>query len=271
MNSEDKLQSVKWFTRTKKELKPRSKAKEADALTLAATEEELAATAATPLEGESTPVVVPALPPKTRGRRKREPQPLPFPTSTNKRHFNTLSPNLLQMQSELSSFGSAMQQVATDTSQLLQETKQLHRLYHNEFAGRLLSMQEELEGYRERAKGTLFHHILGEIAKLYSNNAALLPTVTDEKIAKQLDNMFLDLLQILESYDVRKQESAVGEVRNPRHCQVVGRHHTTDPSLHNTVARSISAGFYIENRNLVKELLEVYIYEAPPSNPDSEK
>ncbi len=50
------------------------------------------------------------------------------------------------------------------------EIREMHRLYHNEFAGRLKTMQEELEEYHEIDRGRVFDDILREIARIYSDN-----------------------------------------------------------------------------------------------------
>jgi molecular chaperone GrpE (heat shock protein) len=149
--------------------------------------------------------------------------------------------------------------VSTSTKTTV-EVHEMHKLYHNEFAGRLKSMQEELERYREVERGRVYDGILGELAKFYSDNIGVTDEIEDGKASKRLRYMFLDMLQLLESNNVCTQKSRPGEKRNARHCQVVERVTTDDPELHDTVAKSHSTGFYIENRTLVKELVDVFIY-----------
>lgn len=142
------------------------------------------------------------------------------------------------------------------------EVREMHKLYHNEYSGRLRNVQSELDQYRERDKGRTYDGILGEIAKLYSENEMIVDQIEEPKTKKQLRYMFLDMLQILESYGVGKQKSAAGDKRNPRYCQVIERVPTDDPEKHDTVALSRNTGFYIENRPIVKERIDVYLYSA---------
>jgi hypothetical protein len=84
--------------------------------------------------------------------------------------------------------------------------------------------------------------------------------ITDEKLKKRLQYMFKDMLQILENNCVSMQKSSPGDKRNTRHCQVVDRLPTDNPELHDTVVSSKSTGFYVENRSLIKEMVDVYLY-----------
>ena len=144
------------------------------------------------------------------------------------------------------------------------EVHEIHKLYHNEFANRLRTMQEELEQYRERDKGRAFDDILSNVAKLYTDNEGLINDIQslgDKKINKRVEYMFLDIIQILEAHGVKKQKSNVGDKRNTKFCQATDRLDTHNPELHDTIAESISTGFYIENRPLIKELVKVLIYK----------
>ena len=73
--------------------------------------------------------------------------------------------------------------------------------------------------------------------------------------------MFQDMLQILENKGVNAQKSSPGDKRNTRHCQVIERIYTDKPELHDTVVSSRNTGFYVENRSLVKEMVDVYLFK----------
>jgi len=167
---------------------------------------------------------------------------------------------LNQIKSSLDHLTSCVEGIADSSVKTAGEVREIHKLYHGEFAGRLKSMQEELERYHEIDRGRIFDGILTELAKLYSDNSQTVNDITDEKIKKRLRYMFLDMLQILESKGVSKQESKPGDKRNTRHCQVVERIQTDKPELHDTVVLSRSTGFYVENRSLVKEMVDIYLY-----------
>ena len=101
--------------------------------------------------------------------------------------------------------------------------------------------------------------ILTEIAKLYCDYEGVVEQAEDPKLKKQLRYLFLDLVQLLEGHGVTMQRSEVGAKRSPRFCQVIERIPTADPALHDTVARSRVTGFSIDNRPLVKEMVDVYL------------
>jgi len=147
------------------------------------------------------------------------------------------------------------------------EMRELHKLYHNEFAGRLKKMQDELDDYHEISKGRVYDGILAEIAKLYSDNEKLADTLE----SKQLKYMFMDLLQMLENNGVQVQKSKAGDKRNTKYSQIIEQVITDDPELHDTVAESLNTGFYVENRTLVKERVHVNVFkEQQQKAPDNE-
>jgi hypothetical protein len=150
--------------------------------------------------------------------------------------------------------------IAESTGRTAGEIREMHKLLHNEFANRLKSMQEELERYREMEKGRVFDGILGELAKLYSDNESVIEEITDDKLKKRIRYMLMDILQILEANGVFKLKSNPGDKRNTRHCQVIDRVPTNDPDLHDTVVQSRGTGFFVENRSLVKEFVDIYIF-----------
>jgi molecular chaperone GrpE (heat shock protein) len=150
--------------------------------------------------------------------------------------------------------------IADSSRKTAVEIREMHKLYHNEFASRLKSMQDELDQYREIEKGRVFDGILGEVAKLYADYEPVLDGIEDPKAEKRIRYMFLDILQILEANGVSKQKSKPGEKRNTKYCQVVDRVPTDNTELHDTVVKSRGTGFYIDNRPLIKELVDVRLF-----------
>lgn len=141
------------------------------------------------------------------------------------------------------------------------EIHELHRLYHNEFAGRLKSMQDELDRYHDADRGNAFDGILSAIARIYINNESLIDEISDPKTRKNVKYILLDLSDLLEEYGVLKLKSEAGDKRNVRHCQIVERIPTDNPDLHDTIAASHSTGFYKGNRTIIKELVDVYFFD----------
>jgi hypothetical protein len=124
-------------------------------------------------------------------------------------------------------------------------------------------MQDELERYREIEKGRIFDGILGEVAKLYCDYESLIGEVAEEKAKKRFGYMLEDIYQILKANGVFKQKSSPGDKRNTRYCQVVERIPTAKSEQHDTVAKSHGTGFYIENRPLIQEPVDIYLYSEP--------
>ena len=153
-----------------------------------------------------------------------------------------------------------LRSIAKTTDKLSLEMHEIRKLYHNEFAGRLQAMQEELNCYHEMERGRAFDELLRGIAKLYSDNQSIVDLVENEKTHKQLRHMFLDIAELLQGYGVHMQKSNPGDKRNPRFCQVIERRTTDDPDKHDTVVKSHRTGFYVENRALLKEMVDVYLY-----------
>ncbi len=152
-------------------------------------------------------------------------------------------------------------EVAEAGQKIFSELREIHKLYHNEFAGRLKSMQDELDVYHKADRGQAFDGILAAIARIYSNNETLVDEISDSKTQKHVKYMLLDILDLLEEYGVQRLKSCPGDKRNARHCQVLERIPTDDPTLHDTVVVSHNSGFYMENRTIIKEMIDVYLYE----------
>ncbi len=155
----------------------------------------------------------------------------------------------------------SLESIAGTEQRLFSEVREMHRLYHSEFAGRLKAMQDELEHYRKIDKGRVFDDILAAIARIYGNNETLADEVADPKAKKSIRYLLMDLEDLLSVYGMEKLRSEPGEKRNPRHCQILGRIPTDDPAKHDTVAKSYNSGFYIGNRTVIKEVVDIYIYE----------
>lgn len=165
-----------------------------------------------------------------------------------------LLPELQQIKTAITEISAAAQRSTT-------EIREMHKLYHNEFASRLKSMQDELDQYHNADRGRSFDGILSAIARIYSNNETLIDEIVDPKTKKHIHYLLLDLLDLLEEYGVSKIKSNVGDKRNTRHCQIVERIPTGDPTLHDTIAASHNTGFYKDNRTIIKELVDVYFYD----------
>jgi molecular chaperone GrpE (heat shock protein) len=158
--------------------------------------------------------------------------------------------------------------VSKESKQILSEIRELHKLYHNEYAGRLHSMQEKIDHYQQIENGRAFDGILSSIAQIYCNYENIADNIEDSKLKKSVRYLLLDLCELLESYGILIIHSTVGEKRHPQHCKIQERIVTNDPSLHDTIAKTYGSGFYCGNRTVIPERIDVYYYE-PEGEKDS--
>lgn len=168
-----------------------------------------------------------------------------------------------EMKAEIEKIRHDIAESAEASKKTFAELREIHKLYHNEFAGRLKSMQDELDAYHKADRGHAFDSILSAIARIYGNNETLVDEIADPKTKKHVKYMLLDILDLLEEYGVQRLKSNSGDKRNPRHCQVLERIPTDDPALHDTIVASHNSGFYMENRTIIKEMVDIYLYERP--------
>ena len=177
---------------------------------------------------------------------------------------------LKSIQAGIERLEQGLEAIAESSKKTAGELREMHKLYHNEFANRVKSMQDELDRYREMDKGRAFDGILGEVAKLYADYEPVLDRIEDAKIKEGISYMFQDITQILEVYGVGKQKSNPGDKRNTKYCQIAKRIPTDNPDLHDTIAESCSTGFYIGNRPLIKEFVDVYLYTKKSADTSAE-
>lgn len=161
----------------------------------------------------------------------------------------------------LDSINHQLETVNASEQKVFSEIREIHRLYHNEFAGRLTSMQDELEHYRKIDKGRIYDDILGSLARLFSNNESLSDEIQDPKIKKAVRYLLLDIEDVLNEYGMSMIKSNPGDKRDPRHCQIHDRILTEDPSLHDIVVKSYNTGFHIGNRTIIKEKVDIYYFD----------
>ncbi|EJU23637.1 hypothetical protein HMPREF1143_2248 [Peptoanaerobacter stomatis] len=141
------------------------------------------------------------------------------------------------------------------------EIREVHKLYHNEYAGRLIKMQKELDEYHEIENGKVFDDILLDVAKLYCDNEQILEVIEDPKIKKQVSYIFEDIEQLLESYGVVRNKSELMTKRNIKTCKIRKTIETNDFNLNDTVAKSVKSGFSKGTRVLIKEDIYVNVYK----------
>ena len=146
------------------------------------------------------------------------------------------------------------------TEKTLLEIKEVHKLYHNEYAGRLGKMQKELDEYHEMVNNRIFDDILLDIAKVYCDNEPILDAIENPKIKKQVGYIFDDIEQLLESYDVQRNRSQAGDKRDIKNAKIQKTIETNNPELNDTVERSLKSGFSKGNRVLIKEDIYVNVY-----------
>lgn len=158
-------------------------------------------------------------------------------------------------------------QLVDETKETTSEVKAVRRLYHNNYAKQLSSMQAELDDYHKIDKGRIYEPILRDIAHVVVNSYFVVDNIADEKIRRSFAYVIDELIQTLDDYGAHMQRSEPGEKRNPHYCQIIHKIPTNDPSLHDTIKESHAIGFYVENRPLIREQVDVYAYVKPqPTN-----
>lgn len=191
---------------------------------------------------------------------ERTPASEPIEASTSSKQEDVAAG---EMKAEIEKIRHDIAESAEASKKTFAELREIHKLYHNEFAGRLKSMQDELDTYHKADRGHAFDGILSAIARIYGNNETLVDEIADPKTKKHVKYMLLDILDLLEEYGVQRLKSNPGDKRNPRHSQVLERIPTDDPTLHDTIVASHNSGFYMENRTIIKEMVDIYLYERP--------
>ena len=158
-------------------------------------------------------------------------------------------------------------QLVDETKETTSEVKAVRRLYHNNYAKQLSSMQAELDDYHKIDKGRVYEPILRDIAHVVVNSYFVVDNIADEKVRRSFAYVIDELIQTLDDYGAHMQKSEPGEKRNPHYCQIIHKIPTNDPSLHDTIKESHAIGFYVENRPLIREQVDVYAYVKPqPTN-----
>ena len=162
--------------------------------------------------------------------------------------------------------GARVDGVAKTEERVLAEILELRKLYHNEFAGRLKSMQDELDRYRKVESGRAFDDILRAIAGIYVTYESLPDSVEDLKTKKEIGYLLEDLKDLVGQYGMTASRTDPDQTprpkRDPRRCKVAKRLSTDDPEAHDTVAKSYNTGFQIGNRVVVEEKVDIFFYDG---------
>lgn len=181
---------------------------------------------------------------------------------------------------------SELESIKENEASLDTEIGELRGLYHEEFAGRLRSMQAELDHYHDLDKGRVYDGILADIARIYDNYENLpveLEAIPEDvrngsdltsvrQICRQIEDvhyLLSDLRDLLIQYGAAPIRSEPGAMRDLQHTQIIQRVPTDDPARHLTIAQSYNTGFRIDKRTIIKEQVSVYQYQAPAPVPET--
>jgi hypothetical protein len=184
-----------------------------------------------------------------------------------------LQANLPGLQTQINAIEQNLNGINQSSVKIAAEVREMHKLYHNYYAGTLRTLQSELGKYRNIENERAFDGILEEIASIYSNYEHILDIVKEidnPKLRKNVTYLFEELVQILEARNINRYKSELGKKRNARYCQVVDRKETQDESLRDTVFESQNSGFYNGNRALIKERVVVYSFSETTADGSAE-
>ena len=163
--------------------------------------------------------------------------------------------------------------VAQTEERVLSEVRELRKLYHNEFAGRLKSMQDELDRYRKIESGRAFDDILKGIAGIYNAYESLPDSVEEPKAKKEIGYLLEDLKDLVGQYGMTASRSDLTQTpkpkRDPRRCKVAKRLPTDDPEEHETIAKSYNTAFQIGNRVVVEERVDIFFYDGKATSKET--
>ena len=178
------------------------------------------------------------------------------------KHTQQDSVSLTQVQAEnLISVEKNINEILHNEEKLFDEVRAMHKLYHKEFEDRLRSMQSELDRYHDIDRGRVYDGILSALARIYCNYETIVDEIEDPKLKKNMRYLFLDLEDIMKEFGMDKIRSEPGARRNTKHCQVKQRIATDDSDKHDTIIKSYNSGFGIGNRNVIKEVVDIFFYE----------
>ena len=166
--------------------------------------------------------------------------------------------SLQNMQQDIESIKNDMVVIKQSTNSTIDKIEKIHKTIHYKFVNEIESLEKELDQYHNNEKGLFLDDILRHIACIYSNNESFIENSSPEEGKEQVKILLLELNQILELNGVSKLRSRVGAKRDKQHCMINKMCLTVQSELDGTVAKSYNTGFYIGNRTLVHEVVDVY-------------
>jgi hypothetical protein len=142
----------------------------------------------------------------------------------------------------------------------------MHTDYKNAFADVVANMQKELDEHRRGLKKDLMRPFVKFLAELYSENVDIISLEQGENREKRIDDLFQDILDYLERYDVVSHISKNGTPYSRRFCRVVGKIEVPDDCMHGMVAESRCVGFHIDNEVIIPERVKIFVKTASVEN-----
>lgn len=189
------------------------------------------------------------------------------------KQINEINGQISGIDGQIISIGKRINGVAQTEERLGSELRELRKLYHNEFAGRLKSMQDELDRYRNIESGRAFDGILKGIAGIYNAYESLPDSVEDPKAKKEIGYLLEDIKDLVGQYGMTASRSDLTQTpkpkRDPRRCKVAKRLPTDDPEEHETIAKSYNTAFQIGNRVVVEERVDIFFYDSKATSKET--
>ena len=131
-------------------------------------------------------------------------------------------------------------------------------------------MLRELENYRKLHSGEALIPPLKAIAQLYCDHYSLTQEPCEDLLGKKISYLFDDLIELLEEYEVKMARTEPCGERSLRLSAAKKSLPTDNRALHGKVAYSHNPSFTLGQTVLVREQVDVYVYQEPaPLNPAS--
>ena len=151
-------------------------------------------------------------------------------------------------------------QVLIKQQQMLASTLRENASFQVQVRGEML---RELEAFRKQHSGEALIPPLKAVAQLYCNHYSLTQEPCEDPLGKKIKYLFEDLVELLEEYDVKLARTEPYGERSLRLSAARYTLPTDNHDLHGKVAYSHNPSFALGQTVLVREQVDVYIYQEP--------
>lgn len=151
-------------------------------------------------------------------------------------------------------------QMLVKQQQMLASTLRENASFQVQVRGEML---RELEVFRKQHSGDALIPLLKAVAQLYCDHYSLTQEPCEDLLGRKIKYLFEDLLELLEEYEVKIARTEPCGERSLRLSAASNTLPTDNHDLHGKVAYSHNPSFTLGQTVLVREQVDVYIYQEP--------